>query len=145
MDMSSKFTGNFKTMMTEAQTKTQEAFEKSSTVVSDYTEFAKGNVEAMVESTKIFAAGLQEIGSGLAAESRTMFETFSADMKEMAAVKSPTDLVKLQGDMVRKNMDTAVAYGSKNTETMLKLFSDSMQPISNRMTLAVEKARSLAA
>ena len=37
---------------------------------SDVTEFAKGNVEAMVESTKILASGLQEMGSGGIGESR---------------------------------------------------------------------------
>ncbi len=42
-------------------------------------------------------------------------------MKEMAAAKSPTDLIQLQSDMFRKSFDSAVAYGSKNTEAMLKI------------------------
>ena len=141
MDMSEKFAGGIKDMVADAQTKAKDAFEKSSSVFGDYGEFAKGNVEAVVESGKILADGLQDLGTNLAAESRTAFEAVSSDLKEMATVKSPTDLLKIQSEMARKNFDQAVAYGSKNSEAMLKLVSDVMSPISSRMSLAVEKVR----
>ena len=79
------------------------------------------------------------------AESRSVFESVSADVKEMAAAKSPTDLIQLQSEMFRKSFDSAVAYGSKNTEAMIKIASDAMAPISGRVSLAVEKVRSVAA
>lgn len=126
-------------MLGQAQKKAQEAFEKSTAFAGDYSEFAKGNVEAFVESGKILAEGLQDIGTNLVAESRTAFEAMSADMKDMAAAKSPTELLQVQSDMVRKNFDSAVAYGSKNTEAMVKLASDVIAPISERMNVAVEK------
>lgn len=144
MDMSAKFTDGLQGMMAEAQAKAQEAFEKSSGFFGDYSEFAKGNVEAMVESGKILAEGLQDMGTNLVAEGRTAFETISGDIKEMAAAKSPTDFFKVQSEMARKNFDTAVAYGSKNTEAMLKLASDVMAPLSGRVSLAVEKVRQAA-
>ena len=127
--------------MTEAQAKAQAAFEKSASMMGEASEFAKGNVEAMIASSKIMADGVQQIGSSMVAESRTAFEAMSGDMKELAAAKSPTDFFKIQSEMVRKNFDNAVAYGSKNSETMLKLMSDAMAPISSRVSLAVEKAR----
>lgn len=144
MDMSAKFTDGLQDMMAEAQEKAKEAFEKSSSFFGDYSEFAKGNVEAVVESGKILAEGLQDMGTNLVAESRTAFETISGDIKEMAAAKSPTDFFKLQSEMARKNFDTAVAYGSKNTEAMLKLASDVVAPLSGRVSLAVEKVRQAA-
>jgi phasin family protein len=142
MDMSTNFAG-MQDAVTQAQAKAKAAFEKSKTVLGEVTEFTKGNVEAVVASSKILAEGVQGIGSELAAESRTAFEAMTGDIKELAAAKSPTDFFKLQGDMVRKNFDTAVAYSSKNSEAMLKLFSDSFAPISGRMSLAMEKARSV--
>ena len=145
MTMKTKITEGFESMMSEAQAKAKEAFEKSSTMLGDYAEFAKGNVEAVVESGKVLTEGLQDMGTNFVAESRSMFETVSADVKEMAAAKSPTDLIQLQSEMFRKSFDSAVAYGSKNTEAMLKIASDAMAPISGRMTLAVEKVRSVAA
>jgi len=144
MTMKTKITEGFETVIGEAQTKAKEAYEKSTAMFGDYADFAKGNVEAVVESGTILAEGLQDMGTNLVAEGRTTFETVTADIKEMAAAKSPTDLFKLQGEMFRKSFDSAVAYGSKNTEVMLKIASDAMAPISGRVTLAVEKVRSAA-
>lgn len=140
MDMSTNFSG-FQTAMTEAQAKAKAAFEKSSNVMGEVGEFTKGNVEALVESGKILAGGVQEIGSTIAAESRSAFEAMTGDIKELAAAKSPTDFLKIQSDMLRKNFDSAVAYSSKNSEAFLKLMSDAAAPLSGRVSLAVEKAR----
>ncbi|TCM17759.1 phasin family protein [Novosphingobium sp. PhB165] len=140
MDMSANINA-FQDAVTEAQGKAKAAFEKSSSLMGELGDFTKGNLEAVVESGKILAEGLQGISSELVAEGRTSFATFSGDIKELAAVKSPTDFFKLQGDILRKNFDTAVAYGSKNSETMLKLVSDAIAPISGRVSVAMEKAR----
>ncbi|MEE4453818.1 TIGR01841 family phasin [Novosphingobium resinovorum] len=143
MDMSANFTG-FQDAVTEAQAKAKAAFEKGTSVLGEVSDFAKGNVEAAVESGKIYAEGVQALGSEFVTESRAAFEKISGDIKELAAAKSPTDFFKLQGDLARKNFDTAVAYSSKNSEAVLKLFSDTFAPISGRVSIAVEKARSAA-
>lgn len=141
MIKNAKIADGLSTMMNDAQAKAQEAYEKSTAFFGDYAEFAKGNVEAVVESGKILAEGLQDMGTNLIAESRSAFEAVSADIKGMAAAKSPTDLLQAQSDLVRKNFDTAVAYGSKNTEAVLKLASEILAPISGRVSVAVEKVR----
>lgn len=141
MDMSPNFAG-FQNAMTDAQAKAKAAFEKSTSMLGDAGEFAKGNVEAVIESGKILAEGLQGMGSELVTEGRTAFEAISGDIKDLAASKSPADFFKAQSDLMRKNFDSAVAYGSKNSEAMLKLMSDVMAPISGRVSVAMEKARS---
>jgi hypothetical protein len=140
---SANFAG-FQDAITEAQAKAKAAFEKSTSALGEVSDFAKGNVEAVVESGKIFAEGVQGLGSELVAESRSAFEAMTGDIKELAAAKSPIDFFKLQSELVRKNFDTAVANGSKNSEALLKLFSDTFAPISGRVSIAVEKARSAA-
>jgi phasin family protein len=141
MDMASSFGSNFQDVIAEAQGKAKEAFDKSSTVLGDAGEFARGNAEALVESGKILASGLQDMGSSLAAEGRSAFETMTADLKELAAAKTPADFLRIQSELVRKSFDGAVAYGSKNSEAVLKLASEAFAPISGRVSLAVEKAR----
>ena len=143
MDLNANVSG-FQDAMSEAQTKAKAAFEKSTELMGEMTDFTKGNVEAVMASSKILAEGVQGIGSALVTESRSSFEAVSGDIKELAAAKSPTDFFKLQGDMMRKNFDSAVAYGSKNSEAMLKLMSDAMAPISGRVSLAMEKVRTVA-
>ena len=144
MDMSTNFSG-FQDAISEAQTKAKEVFEKSTKMLGEVGDFTKGNVEAVIESGKILAEGVQSLGSELVAEGRSAFEVATGDIKELAAAKSPTDFFKIQSDMVRKNFDSAVAYGSKNSEAVLKLVSDVLAPISGRVSIAIEKARSTTA
>ncbi len=125
--------------VTEMQAKAQEAYDKGTSMVSEMTEAAKGNVEAVVESGKIMAAGMQDMGKTYADEAKSAYETLTADMKEMAAVKSPTELFQLQGKIMRRNFDAMVATTSKNTEAAMKLANDAVAPISARVNVAVEK------
>jgi len=144
MSKTTEFTEGFKKTMTEAQTKAKVAFEKGKAAFGDAGEFTKGNFDAVVESGKIFAAGMQDFGKTLVEEGKDAVETATADVKELAAVKSPTEFVKLQGDIARRNMDSMIATGSKNFETMIKLYSDAFAPISARVSLAMEKAKKAA-
>ncbi|MEP7222545.1 MAG: phasin family protein [Novosphingobium sp.] len=123
----------------DVQDKAKTAFEKSSASLTEAGAFAKGNVEALVESGKLLSAGAQELGKGYVEEAKTGFETLTADVKELAAVKSPTDFFKLQGEIARRNMDVAVAQASKNTEAMMKMVNEAFAPLSSRINLAVEK------
>lgn len=133
-----------KKVFSETQDKAKQTFDKTAAMLGEYGEFTKGNVEALVESGKILATGLQGMGTEMVAEGRTAFETMTSDVKELASVKSPTDFVKLQTEIMRRNIDSAVTYGSKNSEAMLKLANEAFAPISGRFSLAMEKIRKAA-
>ncbi|ARU16580.1 phasin family protein [Croceicoccus marinus] len=134
-------TQSFQSAMAEMTAKSQDAYKKSSEMFKEAGEFTKGNLEAMMESTKIFAAGMQEMSKAAVADSKSEFEALTAEVKEMASVKSPTDFFQMQSALLRKNFDKAVAMSSKNTEAMLKLANDAAQPLSTRMSLAMEKIK----
>ena len=138
------FTAKAKTMVADAQDRAKAAFEKTQAYAADYGDFTKGNVEALVESGKVLAAGLQDMGKDVVAEGKTALETMTADVKELAAVKSPADFFKLQGEIVRRNFDAAVSTGSKRSETMVKLATEAFAPIQTRVSLAVEKVKKAA-
>jgi phasin family protein len=117
------------------------AFEKSTKLFDEMNDFAKGNVEAIVESSKIAAKGFESFGRDAADYGRTSFESATAAAKQFASVKSPTELFKLQGDYARTAFDSIVAETSKNTEALLKLAGDVAQPLSNRAAVAAEKIK----
>jgi phasin family protein len=133
------FTKPFVDAVADAQTKAKSAFDKGAELAAEATEFAKGNVEALVESGKIYAAGVQDLGKTYAEEAKTAYETLTADLKDLAAVKSPAELFQLQAKLARRNFDAWVAYGSKNTDAALKLASETLAPISSRVSIAAEK------
>ncbi|MBM3928122.1 MAG: phasin family protein, partial [Sphingomonadales bacterium] len=131
-------------MFTDVSDRAKAMFSKSQSAVADMGEFGKGNVEAMVESGKIAAKGFETLGQDAADYTRRSFESMTAAMKNMASVKSPTELFQLQSEYVRSAFDQAVAQTSKNTEAMIKLASDAAQPLSNRFAVAVEKVKTAA-
>ena len=135
------FTAKIQTAVADAQDKAKAAFEKSQAALGEYGEFTKGNVEAIVASGKILAAGLQDLGRAYVADGKSVLETVTADVKDLAGVKSPADFFKLQGEILRRNFDAAVATGSKSSETIVKLASEAFAPISTRVSLAVEKVK----
>ncbi len=146
--MTKTTTNDFVNLLTNAfgnvQEKAQAAVAKGTAAFGEYNAFAKGNVEALIESGKILAAGVQEMGTAIVAESRSAFETVSGDVKGLAAVKTPTDFVQMQGELIRKQFDSAVTLGSKQTEAAMKLASDVVAPLSTRVNLAVEKVKTAA-
>lgn len=131
-------TAKAKDFFADMQVKATEAADKAKKIAGDAGEFSKANMEAMVEAAKIAAKGAQEMGQTNLGFAKTNFGDMQAAVKEITAVKSPTDFVKLQGEFARKGFDTAVAQTSKNTEAMVKLVSDMFQPISNRFAVATE-------
>jgi phasin family protein len=139
-----EFTTKMKSAVTEVQGKAKEALDKGAAAFNEYNEFSKGNLEAVVQSGKILATGMQSLGSAMAADTKAAFETLTAEAKELTTVKTPADFFKLQTEFLRRNFDTAVAMTSKNSEAVLKIASDAAAPISGRFSLAVEKVKKAA-
>ncbi len=119
------------------------AVEKSSKLMEEFTDLARGNVEALVASSKIAAKGVETLGQGAADYGRRSFEEASAALKSFAEVKSPTDFFKLQSDFARSAFDSWVSESSKASETVVKLAGDVAEPITSRYSVAVERVKSV--
>jgi len=128
----------------EMQTRAQSAYDKSTEAMTEITDFAKGNVEAVVESGKLLAEGVQSMGETYATQAKTAYETATADIQEMASIKSPTDLFQLQGKILRRNFDAMISATSKSTDAAMKLANDAAAPISGRVSVATDKLSKVA-
>jgi phasin family protein len=133
-----------KNVIADVQTRAKTAFAKTTELTAEAGEFTKANVEAVVESGKIFFTGAQELLKDNIETGKTVLETVTEDAKKVAAVKSPTEFMQLQGEIARRNFDAVVAYGSKRTEAWVKLYNDAFAPISNRVSVAAEKIKTAA-
>lgn len=137
-------TATAKEMLADVQTRAKTAFAKTGEFTAEATEFSKANVEAVVESGKIFFTGAQELLKDNVETGKTVIETVTEDAKKVAAIKSPTELMQLQGEIARRNFDAVVSYGSQRTEAWVKLYNEAFAPISNRVSVAVEKVKKAA-
>lgn len=138
------YTAQVKEGLATAQERAKAAYDKGAELAADMGEFSKGNLEAVVESGKILATGVQAIAKTQFEDAKAAVEVMTADVKEMTSVKSPTDFVQLQGKIASRNFDAAVAQLSKTTEAWVKLANDSFAPISSRAAVAMEKVRKAA-
>jgi phasin family protein len=134
-----------KTVVSQANDRAKTAMEKSAKVIEELAELGRGNVEAIVASSKVAAKGVEGLSQDAANYSRKSFEDASVAFKSFADVKSATDLFKLQGDFARSAFDAAVAQSARVSETVLKLAGDVAEPLTSRYTVAAERVKTLAA
>jgi phasin family protein len=134
-----------KTVVSQANDRAKTAMEKSAKVIEELAELGRGNVEAIVASSKVAAKGVEGLSQDAANFSRKSFENASSAFKSFAEVKSPTDFFKLQGDFARSAFDAAVAQSARVSENMLKLAGEVAEPLTSRYTVAAERVKTLAA
>ncbi|MBB6427395.1 phasin family protein [Sphingopyxis sp. JAI128] len=144
-DTVKKFADEAKTR-TEALTadfneKAKEAMAKTSKLAEEAVEFNKANIEALVESGKIAAKGIETLGQEGVTFARKSFEDTTAALKGYTAVKTPADFFKLYAENSKKAFDAAVAQTSKTSELFVKLTNDSFAPISNRVSVITSKMK----
>lgn len=135
---------NTMNMTADMQERAQTTFAKINDFASEAGEFSKGNVEAMVESGKIWFDGAQGLMREEVETGKTVVETMTEDAKKAASVKSPTEFIQMQSEIARRNFDAMVSYGSKRTEAWVKLYNDAFAPLSNRASVATEKLSKVA-
>ena len=129
------FKATVKSAASDVKAKAKLALAKGSEVLGDAGTFTKGNVDALVASGKILGNGLQDLGKTYVAEGKSAYATVTADVKDLKAVKSPVELVRLQTSIVRRNIDHAFDLGGKNGEAMIKLAGQAFAPLSARASL----------
>lgn len=132
-------------VMTEFNDKAKSAMEKSSKAMEEFGDITKGNLEAMVETSKIAAKGMEQITQHLAEVSRSSFERTSSTMKNFASVKSPTEFFQLQSELMTSAFDTMASETAKASEAMLKLAGEIAQPLSNRVSVVSDRMKTIAA
>jgi phasin family protein len=140
-----KIANNVQALFGEANERTRAQIERNTRIAEELTELGRGNVEALVASTKVVAKGVEKIGQEVTEYSRKSFEEASAALKAFAEVKSPTDFFRLQSEFARTQFDSLVGETSRLSETMIKLAGDVAEPLAGRYTVAAEKVKAAVA
>ncbi|WP_340264780.1 phasin family protein [Sphingobium mellinum] len=124
--------------------KAKASVEKSTKAIEEMSDIAKGNVEALVESGKIAAKGIEGLGQEAVEYSRKSFEKATASLKSFSTVKTPTEFFQLQSQLLSSSFDEMTKEAAKNSEALIKLAGDVAQPLTARMTMVTDKVKSLA-
>lgn len=143
IDMATAFntTPDVQNVLGDMRERAQSSMEKGAKFAEEMTEFAKGNVEAMMESGRVAARGVETLSREAADYGKRSLESASSAVKTFAAAKSPTEFFQLQSDFARSSFDAMIAEGSRVSEAWLKLSGEVVQPLSSRFAVAAEKAK----
>lgn len=113
--------------------------EKAMRTAEEFMSFGQGNVEAVMRSGRIWAEGVQDLSKTFAATAQAQLDQTMNTFKALAGVKSLKEAMDLQTSLARSSVETAVNETSRFTDASLKLAEQTLAPITQRMSLAVEK------
>jgi phasin family protein len=121
------------------------ALEKNARIVEEMSDLTRGNLEALVASSKVAARGVESLSQEAAEYGRKSFEEVSTALRSFAEVKSPTDFFRLQSDFAKSQFDSIVTESSKLSEAVIKLAGEVFEPLSSRYSVAAERVKNVVA
>lgn len=119
-------------------TKSKDAMEKGIKTVNAMTEMNRGNVEALLDSSRVAMSGLQVMASNVADYSRQSFERANAVAPSIARARTVPELMQLQYDVARAEFANAVAEYSKLSQSMFQTMSAMLEPLQKRVVSVAE-------
>ena len=124
--------------METSQLKIKEGVEKAMKTAEEMISFSQGNIEAMMKSSQIYAAGFQDIAKRFAASNKAALEESVSFTKSLMGVKSVKEAVELQSDFARSSIEKLVAETNQMTDASVRLAEEAVQPLTARMGMAVQ-------
>jgi phasin family protein len=127
------------TGFSDTQAKMKEGMEKAMKTAEELVAFGQGNVEAMMKSGQIWAAGVQDISKQMVANAQASFDDTVSTFKALSSVKSLKDAFELQSNFARATMEKTLAESGRLTDASLKLAEQTVAPLTARFSIAMEK------
>ncbi|MEQ8505907.1 MAG: phasin family protein [Rhodospirillales bacterium] len=106
----------------------------------DVVSYNKENVDAFVEANNIMVKGVQDINKVLFSMAQKNVEETVSLTQKVFGCKSVEDMVKLQSDLMKTNYAKSFDEGRKISDMAVKLAEEAAAPITDRVSVAVEKA-----
>ena len=128
-------------VLTETQGRAQQVADKGARLLQELAEIARDNAEALAVSSRAAAAGFESLGREAAAFGQKNFENTTAAMKSLTAVRSPTELLQLQGEFVRSMFDSLLAQSNRIGDSLIELGGQIATPLADRYVATVDRVK----
>jgi phasin family protein len=117
----------------------KDAVDKTLGALNDANSYSKGNLEAVIASVTAATKGAETLGAQAMAYTKKAVEDHVAATKSLAGAKSIQEVIELQTTFAKSAMEAYMAEMGKMSETVAASVKDSMKPINERVTAAVER------
>jgi phasin family protein len=121
----------------------KEGVEKSLAALNELNTHSRKNLEAVIASATASAKGAEALSAQAMAFSKALFDTQVNAAKSLAGAKSVQEIVELQTSFAKTALETYMAEVGKMSETVSASVKESLKPINERVTAAVETFQSV--
>ncbi len=87
----------------------KEGMDKAMKTAEEFVAFGQGNLEALMKSGQIWAAGMQDLSKQVAATAQASIEETVSAFKAISTVKSVKDAFELQASLARSTLEKAIS------------------------------------
>jgi len=124
-------------------TKAAEVFVKAG---NEMAKIARGNLQALTQSTQAYLAGVQNFSHLYVAAVQGLTQHAAEEAKALRGIKTVQDALAIQASVGRGSFERAIAEGTKLQVAALDVVKQVYAPLTQRATLALQQtAPSLAA
>ena len=128
---------------TAGNTAFKDAIEKSLAGLNEANAHSKKNLEAVIASVTAATKGAEALGAQATAYSKKAVEANVAAAKSLSGAKSIQEVVELQTSFAKSALEAYMAELSKMGEIVQASVKDSIKPLNERVTAAVEKLQAV--
>jgi phasin family protein len=139
--MTAEMTKQMDTFTADAQKAVDEGTAKMTESMEGFATFGQGSMEAMVASTKRAAKAAEEMNAEIAAYTKKSYEESLAAARDIAAVRTPTELFEKQSAFAKSAMDGYFSQMSRLGEMATTAAQSCMEPLAARATAATDLFR----
>lgn len=117
----------------------KDAVEKSLAQLNEFNTHSKKNLEAVIASVTASTKGVEALSAEAMAYSKKAVEEQVAAAKSLSGAKSFQEAVELQTAYAKSALDAYIAGVSKMSDIVTASVKDSVKPLNERVTAAVER------
>lgn len=109
-------------------------FETMTKGMEKFSSFGKGNVEAYMQATAVFAKAFERINGEIFNFSKQQVEDGVAAFKAVTSAKTVHEAFEVQGDFAKSALDAYVAQATKMNDLWMDAAKQAVEPFSTRFT-----------
>ncbi len=106
---------------------------------SNFSDMAKGNLEAFKASATAATKGFESLGQATTAFTKDASAATQDGFAALRNVKTPAEFFELSQSRTKAQYDHFAAEASKMTEILMKIAGEVTQPLSNRYAVAMDQ------
>ena len=129
-----------RTAMERGMGQASKAAEGSMKAAQEMADFSRGNAEALAQVAQTWMTGTQDLSRQAFALMQGMADHAMEGARALSGVKSLKEAAEIQATYARGAMDRMMAETAKLQEASLRLAEQVATPVTQRVTLAMERA-----